>query len=190
MTEDLKLTDVQNIMQFRLSEKSANNAFKHLLEKAGNYSRSEDFYSDCAITEKVYMDENYFNHWKLPDGTFVESAVGVQVPKTAVFCKKKNGEYKYRVFLPNAYTSAKSVVGNAIDKSLSLKGVDGKFKGKSALQKELKEIAATKREPWLTAKSNCISLTLVWKDLNDAQKESITDYLFPIIKPELAKAKI
>lgn len=45
---------------------------------------------------------------------------------------KREGQWKYRTLLPNPYTSAKSVIGNAIEKGISVVG-----KGKSAIQKEI-----------------------------------------------------
>lgn len=131
-------------MQFRLSEKAASNAFTQLVEKAQNFPRAKEFYEYCDGIEKQYMDENYPNHYKRKStGEFFKS--GTTLPARAVatdftHCKKRNGQYKYRVFLPNAYSSAKSVIGNALDKSIPLKRADGSFKGKTELQKDIKSI--------------------------------------------------
>jgi len=52
--------------------------------------------------------------------------------------RKKDGTWKYRTYLPAAYSSAKSVIGSALDLNLPLLGENGKPVGKSALQSSIK----------------------------------------------------
>jgi hypothetical protein len=52
--------------------------------------------------------------------------------------RKKDGTWKYRTYLPSAYSSAKSVIGSALDLNLPLIGENGKPMGKSALQNAIK----------------------------------------------------
>lgn len=52
--------------------------------------------------------------------------------------KKSTGEWKFRTLLPQAYTSAKSVIGTALDHCIPLVDENGNPMGKSALQNRIK----------------------------------------------------
>lgn len=131
---------VDNIMQFRMGETAASNAFKFLVEytKDKGLKTKQNVLDFLAVTEKEYMDQFYPDHYKMADGTF-ERRDPEKVVSKGVYCKDRGGEYKYRTFLPNSYSSAKSVISNAIEKNINVFDTSGKAKGKTALQQELKD---------------------------------------------------
>ena len=53
--------------------------------------------------------------------------------------KKSSGDWKFRTYLPKAYTSAKSVLGTALDLGIPIIDSNGMVVGKSALQASIKE---------------------------------------------------
>jgi len=53
--------------------------------------------------------------------------------------KKSTGDWKFRTYLPKAYTSAKSVLGTALDLGIPIIDANGIVVGKSALQAAIKE---------------------------------------------------
>ncbi len=86
------------------------------------------------------------------------------------YCKKKNGQYKYRTFLPNSYTSAKSVIRNAIEQGQSLIR-DGMVLGKTEVQKSL---SSSKKKDFIDIALKCaLKLRQIYPDLNAPEQEQI-----------------
>ena len=52
--------------------------------------------------------------------------------------KKSTGDWKFRTYLPKAYTSAKSVLGTALEMGIPIIDANGLVVGKSALQAAIK----------------------------------------------------
>ena len=72
----------------------------------------------CRIGEDKFMEEEFWN-----------------VPAA----KKKDGSWKYRTYLDGSYTSAKSIIGTALEMGIALTDEADQPKGKTALQNEIKE---------------------------------------------------
>jgi hypothetical protein len=97
---------------------------------------------------------------------------------------KRAGEWKYRTILPNPYTSAKSVIGTAIEL-----GIDPKGKGKTELQKAIKEKKEGKEESALDNAGKFTKYIDKAKALYDqvsdpAVKQACDDYILKVFNKE------
>ena len=101
---------VESINAYVAGEKKASNAFGKLIEFADVVT--------CAIEDSKRLDV-LKNTTKAGEDEF----------------KKANKEMR----MPAAYRSAKSVIVTAVSLSIALKNEDGKYKGKTELEKEIKE---------------------------------------------------
>jgi hypothetical protein len=75
---------------------------------------------ECRKGEDIYMEKEFHN-----------------IPEA----KKKNGTWKYRTYLNGSYTSAKSIIGTALELGIPITDTSGEHaipKGKTALQNEIK----------------------------------------------------
>lgn len=86
---------------------------------------AEDFASDCRSAEDEFMSVNY--------------ASDANAKHTS---GKKQGEWKYRTYLPQAYNSAKSALIKAMEA-----GINPANKGKTALDKARAEKTSKPRSP-------------------------------------------
>lgn len=108
--ENLGQLFVDSLNAYIAGEKKASNAFGKLIEFADT--------ATCSI----------------------EDAKRADVLKSAI----KSGETAYKTgmkveSMPGAYRSAKSVITVAVSMGISLKNAEGKYKGKTELEKEIKE---------------------------------------------------
>lgn len=137
------------ILQFKVGEKSSENAYKFLLletKKLPDHT-GQGFRNWLASYEKEYMDKYLPEAVKWRGKTYDTAALAVMEgadTKDITYNRKKNGDYKYRTFLPAAYTSAKSVICNALDNGVSLFDSNGDPRGKSALSSAIKSVSSEK----------------------------------------------
>lgn len=106
------------------SEDMFNGLLRSVPEMGGNITPEEHrriWEANLRFGEDAYCEENF-----------------ADVEEQAKHQKgKRKGEWKYRTLLPGPYTSAKSVIGKALER-----GVDVRGKGKSQIQKESNEAAS------------------------------------------------
>jgi len=93
---------------------------------------------------------------------------------------KRAGEWKYRTILPNPYTSAKNVIGKALER-----GVDVRGKGKSAIQKESKE-AANGGEESLDNAGKFAKLIDKAVELMEESENAIQEKMFDYVRAKFA----
>lgn len=119
---------LESIVQFDVAKESDTQAYGVLVDAArfgDSVSDKESFNFLCGLGETDYMERFHHNS---------EGA------------KKKSGEWKFRTFLPASYSSAKSVIGSALELGIPLADENGKSKGKSALQRAIKEAKDDSKE--------------------------------------------
>ena len=119
---------LESIVQFDVAKESDTQAYGVLVDAArfgDSVSDKESFNFLCGLGETDYMERFHHNS---------EGA------------KKKSGEWKFRTFLPASYSSAKSVIGSALELGIPLADENGKPKGKSALQRAIKEAKDDSKE--------------------------------------------
>ena len=112
---------LESIVQFDVAKESDTQAYGVLIDAArfgDSVSDKESFNYLCKLGETDYMERFHHN---------TEGA------------KKKSGEWKFRTFLPPAYSSAKSVIGTALELHIPLVDENYNNMGKSALQRAIKE---------------------------------------------------
>lgn len=148
------------ILQFAVGKQAESNAWESLVNevKKNNLNTSSAFNTWTDIEEEKYMDA-YCSDSVLYGGKILGASemppeiamkagprynVGRFKGKKWVHCKKRNGSYKYRTFLPNTYCSAKSVISTAIENSIPL-FVEGELRGKTAIQRDIKRLKDDKR---------------------------------------------
>lgn len=114
---------------FEGQEKIHGDAFRQLRDVAIRCSGLDVsfFKKTCKNLENEYLTKKYPDFFKKP------------VTEDGIALLTKRGGWRYRVLLPNAYISAKSVLTRAFSKGLDLN------LGKSALQKELRPKEGTKK---------------------------------------------
>ncbi len=124
-----------SITKYAVSGKASTEAFGELRDVAVSLIKSagqsgvrvepqelaNDFNECCHEAEVEFMEINYAND---PDA---EHTAG-----------KRNGQWKFRTFLPGAYSSAKTELGKGLEA-----GLDVEDKAKSALTKERKAATTT-----------------------------------------------
>ena len=113
----LKVTET--IVQFSVSEKSKENAWRDLVNIVKiipSGSSSSDVASYFEVGEVEYMEQY---HSETPDA------------------KTKKGRWKTSKYLPNAYKSAKSVITRAIRNGVELTDTNGNPRGKSEVEKNI-----------------------------------------------------
>lgn len=152
----------ESIVQFAISEESSKQAYNSLalsLIQAGVKNKEESL-AYLKEGEDRYMEE------------FCSD-----VPEA----KKKGGGWKYRSYLPGAYSSAKSVLSNALEAGVSLTDEEGKVKGKTALEKETKTLkgeSAPELPPFEIAISYLNKLANVWNSLDSDERADIQDRFY------------
>lgn len=183
------------VLQFRVGEKQQTNAYGYLAKLGQDFQNNHEtaealqmFVESCRVGEDKYMEEYCYDHWVQPDGSIVENVAGATIPSNSVYCKDKKGRWNKRKFLPNAYTSAKSVISNAIKLQIPIGG-----KGKSALQNAIKKAktkpvtATAQMTSDLQACETSIELMQgFYKCLNKEDKEKILEQLKAFINNEIA----
>ena len=109
----LKVTET--IVQFAVSEKSKENAWRDLVNEVKMTDKDLVAFSlDSAEVE--YMEQYHSTN---PDA------------------KTKKGRWKTSKYLPNAYKSAKSVITRAISNGVELTNTNGNPRGKSEVEKSI-----------------------------------------------------
>ena len=109
----LKVTET--IVQFAVSEKSKENAWRDLVNEVKMTDKDLVAFSlDSAEVE--YMEQYHSTN---PDA------------------KTKKGRWKTSKYLPNAYKSAKSVITRAISNGVELTDTNGNPRGKSEVEKRI-----------------------------------------------------
>ena len=110
---------LESIIQFEVSKESDAQAYNSLGQTVASHSIIDRYIlnSFCRVGETDFMEKFHHN----TDGA-----------------RKKDGSWKFRTYLPAAYSSAKSVLGSALDAGIPILDSEGKVKGKSALQKSIK----------------------------------------------------
>jgi hypothetical protein len=119
---------LESIVQFDVAKESDTQAYGVLVDAArfgDSVSDKESFNYLCQLGETDYMERFHHN---------TEGA------------KKKSGEWKFRTFLPPAYSSAKSVIGTALELHIPLVDENYNNMGKSALQRAIKEAKEGSKE--------------------------------------------
>lgn len=118
---------LESIVQYDVAAESDSQAYNNLVITCYNagINGKQEWESTCRGYEDEYM------------ATFHADTEGAQ---------KKDGSWKYRTLLPGAYTSAKSVIGSALDAGIPI--VDSEINpiGKSALQKQINTSKAEDKE--------------------------------------------
>lgn len=93
---DEKDSVLEAITMYAVADTATGDAYKKLFDEAKSYSWTrDDFAARLLISEHEFMEENYSD---------TEAA------------KTKSGKWKYRSYLPAAYSSAKSVILTAIER--------------------------------------------------------------------------
>ena len=113
----LKVTET--IVQFAVSEKSKENAWRDLvndMKLVPSGSSMEDIKTYFSVGETEYMEQYHSTN---PDA------------------KTKKGRWKTSKYLPNAYKSAKSVITRAISNGVELTDTNGNPRGKSEVEKRI-----------------------------------------------------
>lgn len=183
------------VLQFRVGEKQQTNAYGYLAKLGDDLQSNYDsiaaakfFAKACIEGEDKYMEEYCYDHWAQPDGSIVENMAGATVDSNSVYCKDRKGRWNKRKFLPNAYTSAKSVISNAIKMQIPIGG-----KGKSALQKAIKEaktkpVTATPQtaSDLQACETSIMLMQSFYRPLNKEDKEKILEQLEAFINNEIA----
>jgi len=91
-----------------------------------NYTNREDWEAYLSIDEDKWMEDQYGSD---PDAKHKGGAI-------------RKGTWKYRTYLPNPYSSAKSILGTCLDKGISVEGrtkkelqdaINGKVPGSTEL---------------------------------------------------------
>ena len=124
------------------------------------------FSEQCYRMENQFMQEYYSDHYALPNGTIIpcgEYDPHVHGLKTTP-CRNKKGKWNKRAFLPNAYTSAKSVLSNCLVYGIRVADSDGKMHGKSYLQGKLKTTVRTATSSKPDKKSSILSIIKMARD--------------------------
>jgi hypothetical protein len=119
---------LESIVQFDVAKESDTQAYGVLVDAArfgDSVSDKESFNFLCELGETDYMERFHHN---------TEGA------------KKKSGVWKFRTFLPASYSSAKSVIGTALELGIPLADENGKPLGKSALQRAIKDTKDDSKE--------------------------------------------
>lgn len=114
--------NIDTILKASISETAKSEVFTELRDNSKFFSDRESYENDLKVFEDEYMEQEFGD----------EPAA-----------KKKNGEWKYRTYLPQAYTSAKAVICTAFDLGVDMFDEDGDGLGKSAIQKATKEAKAS-----------------------------------------------
>jgi hypothetical protein len=99
-----------------------------------------------AAKESIVAEETEISTYEkiLKVGFLYEKNVGTFIKELSYTEQQIKKEYDLK-HMPNPWRSAKSVVVNAMNHSVSLRDDNGNLKGKSRLQQELKELK-TKKE--------------------------------------------
>jgi hypothetical protein len=152
---------VESINAYVAGEKKASNAFGKLIEFADVVT--------CAIEDSKRLD------------------VLKSMTKTGEDEFKKASK---EMHMPAAYRSAKSVITTAVALSIALKNADGKYKGKTELEKEIKEGKVGKSE-FEKFKSSMNTATLIFGKLDALDdvrnaKELVRQLADLVIKTEAA----
>ena len=109
----LKVTET--IVQFAVSEKSKENAWRDLVNEV-KMTPPEEIPFVLKQSELEYMEQYHSTN---PDA------------------KTKKGRWKTSKYLPNAYKSAKSVITRAISNGVELTDTNGNPRGKSEVEKRI-----------------------------------------------------
>ena len=158
--EKVMSTLYDSIVQYAVAEESNGQAYNKILAgvvEAGVDSK-EGMLQHCMVAEDEYMEEFYGD---------VSDA------------KKKNGDWKYRTYLPAAYSTAKSVIGNALDHGVPLV-VDGEYRGKTALEaaiKASKEAVLDETTAYDHALNACNIVIKEWEYLTSDERATIKSYI-------------
>ena len=121
---------------------------KNIQEVIAGYAAVESFNSDVyqdLVTNAVHSNVPDKDTWDLYCKP-AETQYMVENHGTDDAARKKSGEWKFRAYLPGSYTSAKCVVGNALDQGIPLLDEHGVPLGKSALQTKINEAKADAKE--------------------------------------------
>ena len=145
-----------SIVQYAVAEESNGQAYNKMLlgVAEGNITTKEELQTYTQTAEDAYMSAFHAED---------EAA------------RKKDGSWKYRTYLPAAYSTAKSVIGNALDNGVPLI-VGGEARGKTALEKATKEAKAldhADKTPWDEVYTAHNVVLKVWKDLTTAERKVI-----------------
>lgn len=115
----------ETIVQFKVSDTSSKNAWGDLVTGVSNAFPLGAKRRDSDITDylREFEDE------------FMES-----YHSSDPAAKKKNGTWKYSIYLPNAYRSAKSVICRAHNKGVYILD-NGVARGKTAVERDIQKAA-------------------------------------------------
>lgn len=133
---------------------------------AANFASKQDY-----LDALVPSEEEFALNWAEEEAAEQGCTIGEIVEKS----QTKSGKWKMRTILPNAWSSAKSVVGTAIDKGIDIEGM-----GKSELQKAIKDSGGARgasATPAERAMSYVTKLKNVWGDLTEEEQANIRSAL-------------
>jgi len=150
---------LETIAQFAVGEESTKNAYGVLAREAGNFSSVDIFDGACRASEEAYMEAFYMDD---------------------PAARKGNGEWKFRTYLPKAYSSSKSVLRNALLYGINITDGNGIPLGKSALEKAIKakkDGDKPEKTPDEKALSALNMLTSCWHELEESTRAIIRDTL-------------
>ena len=128
------------IRQYTATTYSDNSTFNSLVQAAVDNACSigEEFYAVCFPGEKEVLDFLELNGerttYRRKDGS-IDTTKGYEGYKLS-----KVGMGK------STYSSAKAAIGSALDEGISLINKDGSYKGKTQLEKEMKEARKNRKE--------------------------------------------
>ena len=112
------------------------------------------FLEDLSIGEEEYMVDHFSD-----------------VPEA----RKKNGQWKFRTYLPGSYTSSRSVIVTALELGISVSN-----KGKTAIQKEIKLHKDNSKEvksDYQKALGVVTTLHKIYIKLDDEEQNSISSLI-------------
>lgn len=148
------------IVEFAVAAQNTTNAWKSLVSTT--HAFASDYVSLVLYLEQYeneYM-ENY--HASDPDA------------------KKRNGQWKYSKYLPKAYTSAKSVLGRALDLKVDVVDSAGSIMGKTETEKAIQKAkgksttSTTSVDDMLNkAVNNLLRLTAMGKESREKVEQSL-----------------
>ena len=126
------------IKSYTATSVSDSDTFKSLMIEAYSHglASSDQFAEHCFNGEKEVLDYLEENHgvkatYRRKDGT-IDGSKGTNGYKLSKVCS-----------VESTYSSAKAVIGKALDSGVSLVNDDGSYKGKTQLEKEVREYKET-----------------------------------------------
>lgn len=129
------MSTLDSINKYAVGSKANEEAYADLRATASacyvadhSYSEgpAQDLFTEATNAAEIeFMDLNYSND---PDAVHTKGA--------------RKGTYKFRTYLPRAYSTARSTLSKALGA-----GIDPSDMGKTALEKKYKELTATTKSP-------------------------------------------